>query len=161
MNWFPSLSVITQYRLLSLWFLTACFLFRSHVLLRFSVDGHGRRNHVCWSHADGRGRKIDLNRTAWYVSHIYLFKTFPQNTTRELDKGTCLKDLMALLWNLSAFVDLMISTVKVTIFTRRRKIYAPKQFAATISRVFCTSIMFALIFRGCHEGVCTVGAKLA
>ena len=52
------------------------------------------------------------------MSHIYLFKTFPQNTTRELDKGTCLKDLMALLLNLSTFVDLMISAVMVTIFTR-------------------------------------------
>ena len=95
------------------------------------------------------------------MSHIYLFKTFPQNTTRELDKGTCLKDLMAPLLNVSTFVDLMISTAKVTRCTRRSKIYVPKYFAAKIRRVFGMSIMFSLIFRGCHEGVCTVGAKLA
>lgn len=37
---------------------------------RSSLDGNGRRDHVCGSHQDGRRRKIDFNGTAWYVKNV-------------------------------------------------------------------------------------------
>ena len=72
----------------------------------------------------GEGKLTLTGQLGMCLIYIYLrpfLKVLFENTQNNLSQ-----DLMAVLLNLSAFVDLMIITVKVTIFTRRRKIYVPK-----------------------------------